>query len=368
MLANRQAPAKRYNALTFQERGVAVPFTTPLLGGTRARESNKHRLDLIVRNPAGGAGVYVMPWTGITALCRPTLHDKVLNARLAALDRLTPATIRQAARAIAAEGLAGEHAMAAARTATDTDKSDRVITNHHLLAALVRQVNIVPGATDPNAPDLDARARQTVAWLAPHLGQPIIWAVGALDSLADIMAGIGVVSGGDAGRIPRLIGLLRRTRDEIGAWSETQRNEERVSCADRICAMAETTLSLAAAALLKARVITEDMVGVLRTWARDPDAVTRLTARPEWLLDGWEQVCLIWNYAEGDAERCAALIEIVENLPVQPREASMRDQNAHDLDNLFLMRRPIALNEDWRTGAAVFDLIARNERFRARAS
>ena len=92
---------------------MAVPFTTPVLGGTRVRAALKPRLELIARNPADGRGVYVTPWTDSALLYRPTLHDRVLITRIAALGSITPTTILHAARATAAEGLAGEPAMAA---------------------------------------------------------------------------------------------------------------------------------------------------------------------------------------------------------------------------------------------------------------
>ena len=64
------------------------------------------------------------------------------------------------------------------------------------------------------------------------------------------------------------------------------------------------------------------MIGLLRTWATDPDSVIRIAARPDWLLDGWEQICLIWNYARDDATRSAALVEILEHVPILPRRST----------------------------------------------
>jgi hypothetical protein len=50
---------------------------------------------------------------------------------------------------------------------------------------------------------------------------------------------------------------------------------------------------------------------------------------------------------------------------VLPREASEWCDAAPEVDATYRFRRLIRLNEDWRTGATVFDLIARNEHFRA---
>ncbi|HEX3995060.1 MAG TPA: hypothetical protein VHX39_28125, partial [Acetobacteraceae bacterium] len=73
---------------------MALPFTTPQLGGARVRLSHNRGVELIVRNLAGGRGVYVMPLTAMSALCRPTLFDKVVCNRVAFLETVTPATVR----------------------------------------------------------------------------------------------------------------------------------------------------------------------------------------------------------------------------------------------------------------------------------
>jgi len=189
-----------------------------------------------------------------------------------------------------------------------------------------------------------------------------------LDAIGGVLAGVGLAPAGEEGRIPRLIAMLSRTKEEIAVWCEGQRNEDRAAAARLVCSVADHTMTLAETALTAARDQTSDMASLLRTWAADREPVIQLAMRPEWLLDGWEQICLVWNEARDDAGRCAALVEMIEQLPIPPREQRTGGDGLRDLDDLFLMRRPISLNEDWRTGAAVFDMIARNERFRAIAS
>lgn len=364
-------PVQPYHPTTFLERGVAVPFTTPLLGGTRARPAEKQGLELVIPNPSGGRGVYIMPWTSIGSLCRPTLHDKVFSTRIGTLRSVTPATIRRIAREIAAEGLAGEEAMEAARVAEDADKGDRLMTNFLLLMTLIEQSNVIPASaapgTRPDALDQEERARLTVAWAAPRVGQSTAWTASALEALADVMTNIGMKTSGVTGRVPRLIALLERTRAEIAEWSRTQSEEDQASYAHMICRVADVTLSLSGTLLTRAHALTEDMLALLRVWAGDPDSVLRLVGRPEWLLDGWEKICLIWNHAADDAARRAALVEIAEHVPVLPKEVNEWCQMISEGSESARFRRLIRLNEDWRTGATVFDLIARNEHFRAAA-
>jgi hypothetical protein len=369
-MSDTQLPAlKPYHPTTFEERGVAVPFTTPLLGGTRARPTVEQKVELVVPNPSGGRGVYVMPWTGITSWCRPTLHDTVFNERIAVLHNVTPATIRRVGFEVAAEGLAGEEAMEAARLASNAEKGDRLVTNYRLLMTLVEQVgkrfpssSLVSG---PDKVDLMTQARLTVDWISPRLGQPATWTAGALEALSDVMANIGPGSAGATGRLPRLLTMLRQACSDMSEWSCIQQDEDQAEYVNMVGAVAEVTLSIAQTTLEKAQALTGDMVALLRTWAADPKAVTHLVMRPEWLLDGWAQICLIWNHARDDAERRAALIEIAGLLPILPKEASEWSGVQSDFDKARRFRRLVSLNEDWRTGSMVFELIARNEHFRA---
>lgn len=354
-----------YHPTTFLERGVAVPFTTPLLGGTRARQGDeKHGTELVVPNPSGGRGAYIMPWTSITALCRPTLHDKLLNDRVAALHAVTPGTIRAVARGIAAEGLAGEEAMEAARKAVAAEKNDRIVTNYRLLMALVEQVNVYP-ADGSAGDDLERRAQLTAAWVSPRIGQPVEWVANALEALASVTEGNGVGANASEGRMPRLLTLLRRVVDEIGDWSRSQKDDELAARSRLVRDVAAVTLGMAETVMHQAQGLSGDMVGLLRRWASDKPGVIQITTRPEWLLDGWQEICLVWTHAEGDPARRAALAEIAGLVPVMPREAHEWCDTILSDDGVARVRRLVNLNEDWRTGATVLDLIARNEHFRA---
>ncbi|HEY1411787.1 MAG TPA: hypothetical protein VGF36_06580 [Rhodopila sp.] len=365
----RLPPLRPYHPATFLERGVAVPFTTPLLAGTRARPAEKRGLELVIPNPSGGRGVYILAWSSITALCSPTLHDRQLNERIATLTHVTPSVIRQIGRELAAEGLAGEEAMDAAGKSTKQDKGDRLVANYLLLLALMAQVNETPAKEGIGSPldpeEMQRRARISVSKIAPRLGRSTNWIASALESISDTLAGVGIDVTSTSSRLSRLVDLLSRCTREIADWSSTQQSDDQAAYAEMICAVADFTLALAETTLLQARGLTADVVGLLRTWANDPEPVVRIAGRSEWLLDGWEQICLLWRFAKDDAERRAALVEIAQLIPVLPREVREWTDLFLEADISLRLRRMIPLNEDWRTGATVFDLIARNERLRA---
>jgi hypothetical protein len=362
-------PVLPYHPTTFVERGVAVPFTTPLLAGTRARPAEKQGVELVIPNPAGGRGVYIMAWTSISSLCCPTLHDRQLNERIATLTTVTPSIIRRVAREVAAEGLAGEEAIDAARKAAEHDRGDRLVANYLLLMALVGQVNVTLASDkSPRAPDpaqTQERARIAVNIIAPRLGRSAHWVAAALEGIGDAMASIGIDVNSTTSRVPRLLKLLQDCLREVADWSRAQQSDDQASYAEMICSVADCTLTLAQSTLLQARTLTNDVVGLLRSWAIDPDRVVRLAGRPEWLLDGWEQICLLWSFADDDGARRGALVEMVQLLPVLPREAREWTDLVLETEISVRLRRLIPLNEDWRSGATVFDLIARNEHIRA---
>jgi Mn-dependent DtxR family transcriptional regulator len=365
---NKLPAAQPYHPTTFLERGASIPFTAPFLGGTRARPGEKRGLDFIVPNPAGGRGVYIMPWPGIAALGRPTVHDNVLSGRVATLDLVTPATIHRAARQIASEGLAGEAAMEAALTAMGAEKDRRTAANYRLLETLIEQLNLVPVSTASGAApvlaDREQRAKATTAWVAQRLGQSSAWVAEALEDLTDLLKDVTVGSDRTPGRTSRLAADLRQVMAAMSDWGKNQPTDH-ASATRTICAVGEFTLALAEEMLEKVRSLTSDMLVLLRSWAAAPDTVIRSAGRPEWLLDGWGQICLIWNHARDEAGRRAALGEIAEIVPVLPREVSQWCGNVPDFEGSFQLRGLVRVNEDWRTGATVFDVIARNEHFRS---
>jgi hypothetical protein len=368
----RRPTVRLYHPATFLERGVAIPFTTPLLYGTRARPSERHGSELIIPNPSGGRGVYVLAWPAIAQLCQPTLHDQIFNEHIAALVAVTPATIRRVAREIAMEGLAGEAAMKATATAIKVEANDRIVANFQLLMRLVDQAATSPAPpfakAGPKAPDPARRAQLAVEWAALRIGRPATWVAKELERLADVLTPVGTTTNDAQARLPRLLTRLRAMRHEIDAWSENELEEDLTSHGHVVCTLADLTLALGHAVLSQAQDLMTDMLALLERWGTEQDSVVELATRPEWLLDGWEQVCMIWADATDEAARRAAVAEIVGLTPVLPKEVEAWHQGLDAVSDLLRFRRLVPLNEDWRTGVLAFKLVERNERFRALAA
>jgi hypothetical protein len=257
--------------------------------------------------------------------------------------------------------------MDAALARMAASKNELLVANYTLLMALIAQADGSGADTilEASTQDLKHRAQKAVARIAPRIGKPAAWVANSLEALAEILHHIGVNARVSGARVRRLIGSLSEVRTEIAVWSRGAGDDELASCAEMVCDVADVTMSLATTTFDAAHALTADPAGLLRTWATDPDMVTRLVGRPEWLLDGWDQICLLWREATNSTARRAALAEITQLLPVLPREANDWIGSSLDSEKLARLRRVIPLNENWRTGAIAFELLARNERLRA---
>lgn len=331
------APIPSHQSATFWERGVSVPFTTPALAGARVRYDARHGLVLLVPNPSGGRGIYVVPWSGLRDMCSPTLHDAMLHDAIAgSKDKvITPGVIRAAARRVAVAGAAGRAAHAAALKAIRAEAESQQATNHHLLYALAAETTVQASAAEVAA-------------------------------LAGIVDEIGVGLQAARADIPVRLGQLKAMRADLAGWLGMGADD--AGPASMACGMADLAIRCGEQVLGDAQRRAADVGGLLADWRARADEVAALFSRPAWVLDGWSLPCLLWGAASGVAARRAALLEIGQMLVVLPKEvgdwvgASIEAEATHAL-------RPMAgLSRDWRSGFSALDLVARNEQFRAMAA
>ncbi len=379
---------KTYLPATFADRGVLVPFTTALLAGARARCHQRAGAELLLPKPSGGSGLYVVPWQSATQLCRTTVHDRQLNKRLGTLTNITPATMRQAARDIAIEGFAGREAQAAGQTAVQLDQQAQALSSFLLLMALRERVQ--PQGLDlagfaASARDLQDAARRTVIAHAAQLGLSPDLLPLHLKQAGDVFSGVGVIGSNQHTRVLILLDMLGRMHEELIAWTK-ERPHGSGELGAMIAEVASATLTCGTITLREARAATQDVVMLMRQWATHHARFRSLAERPEWVLDGWEQICQLWRAAENDAERVAALEEIAMLVPVLPKETSEWVRVSIQANSLFTYRNTILVREDWRAGGnnpagpqgrrtvqmnedwrttSMIDFVARNERLRA---
>lgn len=278
-----------YQPKTFQERGVAAPFTTPQLVRARFRLSpgkTPPELDLVLPNTTSGRGAYVTSWEEHGAFCRATLYDTFLGEGLAAspdLARLSPATVRHQALEVAARGYAGEEAAQAAARCREAETRRCARIRARLAATL-------------HAPP-PAHAERLVSLLAD------------LDPTPE-----------DLGPIPRLLEAVQSLGLALEEWGNAADAGEPMKPVARGIAAAAAALHGGATRMLHAPLaLFAQPEGWLPAWVADATAFEAELTRPAWLLDGWERLVLL--------RRCAGTIhpelvrELAEQLPVLPDEA-----------------------------------------------
>ena len=127
---------------TFLEWGIAVPFTTPMLCSGRIRPGRRGKAEVLLPNPSGGRGLYVIDLGATPEVTSLTLHDRLLVERLLELAAPTPSEIRKAARQLALDGAAGRRASREADAAATADATVGLMIQLHLVTRLLQEAGL----------------------------------------------------------------------------------------------------------------------------------------------------------------------------------------------------------------------------------
>jgi len=350
---------------SFEERGVAVPFTTPQLAGARIRPAARTGTEFVVPNPSGGRGVYILTWGGVRQLCKPTVHDTLLHQRVSRLPVMDPGGVRLTARQLAAEGHAGRDATLAAGASITAERNELILANFLLLVTLMEQVEpagLRISADTEHTPELDRRARRIVTHVAGSIGRSVGQISKDLESLAALFVPVGLEAEMPPARLPRLTARLEGAGAALAGWAGRNSDDGCAGLAASLGRSASVTASCAGTALRAARDMTADMRGLLLIWASSPAEIVRQASRPEWILDGWERFCLLWETASTISVQRAVLREMAQLVPMLPKEGADWGNERVELEKLEPVFRAAQLNVSWRGGGASQGLIARNER------
>ncbi len=356
-----------FQPVSFRERGVHVPFTTPLLTGACARNGGREGAELVLPNPSGKRGVYIRPWSGAHELCRLSMHDFRLHARVGMLPALTPMAVRRVAREAAADGFAGRVAAEAARAAHHAEALMRLEVSGHLLRAIVRCAESVSGRSaapihDGQQPP-EARVQEALPFFARTLGRSTLDIANAIEKMTGPMTVLGLGPKAEEARVPRMIAALQAMRD--GTTNNPPRNDSgALANATLIANRSTAVLGGASATLAEARGLVADPLALIGAWLADAELAEARMMRADWLLDGWELPCLLWLTAETPLVQEARFNEIAALVPILPREA-------HEWIDLPLTGNPAPVTKpslgretDGRSTQQA-TLVARNEKMRA---
>ncbi len=355
---------------TFLDWGVAVPFTTPLLSSGRVRPGRRGRPEMLMPNPSGGRGLYVFDLAAAPEVTTLTLHDHLLLERLLELPAPSPSEIRKVAQEVAIEGAAGRRAAREASAAASADATMALLTRFHLITRLLQEAGLESidwrGFRGDNR-ELRATIRSHLAKVAPRLGIPVDGLFERVEAIAGVATTVGPPGDAPSSRNQAMLARLRTFTQSLGQWSA---GEAGTTAADAtaVLGVAERALRDAEAAQGEACALLDEVLRLLRGWQEKVgDQMRNTLTRPEWLLDGWGQVCGLWESVARDERplQRETLQQIRASLPMldpNDREAATR---ADSSDIRFDRGRRVKLHEDWRTGLTVMENRARAELLRA---
>ena len=285
--------------------GVHLPFIAPMLCGVRVRP-RRYGLDFILPNPSGGRGVYVAAWNVVTGFAKPSRHDTLLVERLSGLDAIGPAEVRQAARAVALDGHAGQAAAAAAVQAQAALEIASLRLRAQFLLGLARRGGFhrpEDAASCLDRPGFD-RLADRLGWR----GRQMADALQALSvQYASVAAGAGPARGGEGGRWKRLLSLMRRLRQSLAEEQFCRSGPDGVMLG-RVIAAADRCIEQADRLLPEIEAMLADPLPLLDAW-REGGGADRLQAL-ETAFDGWDRICLLWFDAATPRARQSLIFEI----------------------------------------------------------
>jgi hypothetical protein len=356
---------------TFQERGISIPFTTPLLSQARLRRDAASRFEFLLPNFTAGKGIYVLPMKGLSSMMTLTLHDRMLFDELEALESHSPELVRGAVLAVQATGICGPDAAAHAADLLDQDSQFLILTQFIMVTELLKLVGI--GAADLMRPgmtteDSKRMARKALAKVAAMVGIPPDDLALRVDDLGAVVAPVGLPQCPRPGRLRLLTLRLQRFTDQMQEWSELELSDA-APLGAHCATVARHTLGLVQQRLAKLDGMCQDATQIVHDAPRLHGEMTDQVTRIAWLLDGWDFLLVLWENVQNatPAARREMVGDISRLLPAIPREEVAPVLTfALDIETIIrLQRRWVRVNQDWRTGVLDLDAVMRLEAVKA---
>ncbi len=302
-MTTNSVPSTSFLPRTFLEWGVAVPFTTPSLASGRVRPGRRGRSEMIMQ-------------------------------------------------------------------AAEADEAMGLLTRFHLVTRLLEEAGLErvdwTVFTGDNQ-ELRAMIRGLLAQVAPQLGTPVDGVFEQIEAIADLSIPVGPPIEGSIGRNELMLDRLRTFVASLGQWSVGETGASAAE-AKAVLDVAARTVREGANAQLAARQLLSAVTMLLRGW-RQPagDHMRAALTRPEWLVDGWAQVCGQWEAVvrEERAAQRQMLQQILASLPMLDPNDRSGASAAETHEIRFDRGRRVKLHEDWRTGLSVMDGRTRAELIRA---
>ncbi len=353
-----------YLPSTFEERGVAISFTTPKLNQARLRRNERMALELLVPDFADSGATYVMPWAMLPELISMTLHDRELHKLISSRPAVTPWEMRRLQMEIGARGLAGPAAAQACKLALGEDDRLRLAANFALIQKVFGFLGFETEGLKASSfltAETQVHVRRAFQALGKEINASPEQCYGAIAEQSSSLAQIGVPGADQPGRLRRIVQDMRTLVRSADGWAATAFSELAVK-ASLIARVAEQTLMVADYDLDRLDRRIRDIARFVKNWEREAREVRELVDRMSWLLDGWDHIATAWLTAIGSSEleTVDALADIERVLPRVPRRAIEAIPQLSAVAPPHAGRRVTAM-QDWRNKSRDNDLIRRLE-------
>lgn len=313
---------------TFEQRGVYVPFTTPILAYARLRRPIGGSLEVLIPGLAGGSETYIIPYKVLPDVLNLLVHDRALHEELLNLRKISPGRVRQSANLVAMTGLGGP---ALAKRAKQDRQSEQELPTL-ILFSLIRNAISQLAPSHPGVANLDGRqiatpeglnlAREALGGYGQTIGESGNKIYARLERWANVLAPLGMSDGSIKGPLLILLTTLEDLTVELSKWLI----QEPPDTAE----MAQRTVTAARAAAQRARdhlnaiaEMEKAMAEPLRSFDETENKITLHIERISLMLDGWQRVIDLWEMGrDGDRFFQRDTLEgFAQYLPILPLEA-----------------------------------------------
>ncbi len=362
--------AIQYAPSTFEERGAAVAFTTPLLSQTRIRRGERAKLEVLIPSLSQGMGIYVVPWKSVPEMVSMTMHDRYLHELIVKEESCSPHEVRQATLRAARRGLAGPQAAQAARRALDEDEEQGTLTHYLLILSILKAVGLESSDTLKAGLGTDEGQRQTRELMGRaasslRLDPTVLYA--RLAEIAAVASPVGLAGSPKPGRLLRCLNDLKGFKQSMDSWANEVPSDA-APVASFCAEVAQHTIGIGDGVLADFQRRIDAIGPLMRDWDAGIRRIREHAARMAWLLDGWSHVVGAWGVAltEDRHQQALTVNDLFRILPLLPRQESNRDLLGDSKQVQSVHRRSVRMLEDWRTGAMDIDTIRRIEAVKAR--
>ena len=352
-------------ALKAADRTVTIPFTTPLLCGTKARADSMGRIELMVPNPAGGASHYIIALGMLRDYCHLSLHDELLLQRLMDIPFLAPSTVRQVVREVAMTGAAGHTAAIAAKKAIAEETQAEEMATYLLIVNLLKQSGIVIKDLVSAADGDEQRCgqlRKQLSSLAPKYGLSVDQLFGTIQNIGHHASLIGCSNFCWTCRHQQTLDELNELIENLTHWSVPECGEA-YKLVGRINSVARNAHVMAKASVEGCRAMLDAIDDLIQRWRQDEHAVCEQFIECDWLLDGWRETCGLWKNVttEDRSVQRETLISLVRLMPLIADNRYDRSHELGEFGDRTSTKGWIRPQESWRVGLKHAGLQARAE-------